>query len=76
MASATIFGMYGVDMDWINFLTHGNQFRARLDQLGFTLGNDMIKGTFGFDNNLDYTGPYGSILRTTDGISYDFKPTI
>lgn len=50
MASATIFGMYGVDSGWIDFLTHGNQFRARLDQLGFTLGNDMIKGTFGFKN--------------------------
>ena len=45
IASASVFGMYGVDTDWINFLTHGNQFRARLDQLGFTLGNDMIKGT-------------------------------
>ena len=50
MASASVFGMYGVDTDWIFFLTHGNQFRARLDQLGFTLGNDMIKGTFGFKN--------------------------
>lgn len=50
MASASVFGMYGVDSAWIDFLIHGNQFRARLDQLGFTLGNDMIKGTFGFKN--------------------------
>lgn len=50
MASASVFGMYGVESGWIDFLTHGNQFRARLNQLGFTLGNDMIKGTFGFDN--------------------------
>ena len=50
MASASVFGMYGVDTDWIFFLTHGNQFQARLETLGFTLGNDMIKGTFGFDN--------------------------
>ena len=50
MASASVFGMYGVDSDWIDFLTHGNQFQARLETLGFTLGNDMIKGTFGFDN--------------------------
>ncbi|TXJ24604.1 cell surface protein [Brachyspira aalborgi] len=50
MASASVFGMYGVDSDWIFFLTHGNQFQARLETLGFTLGNDMIKGTFGFDN--------------------------
>lgn len=50
MASASVFGMYGVDTDWITFLTDGNQFKARLETLGFTLGNDMIKGTFGFDN--------------------------
>ena len=62
MASASVFGMYGVDTDWINFLTHGNQFRARLDQLGFTLGNDTIKGTFGFDNNTGYGGAYGGLL--------------
>ena len=62
MASASVFGMYGVDTDWIFFLTHGNQFRARLDQLGFTLGNDTIKGTFGFDNNNGYGGTYGGLL--------------
>ena len=66
MASATIFGMYGVDTDWIFFLTHGNQFRARLDQLGFTLGNDTIKGTFGFDNNTGYGGAYGGLLVDND----------
>ena len=77
MASASVFGMYGVDTDWINFLTHGNQFRARLDQLGFTLGNDMIKGTFGFDNNTGYGGAYGDLLSTANGgITYDFKPSI
>ena len=76
MASASVFGMYGVDTDWIFFLTHGNQFRARLDQLGFTLGNDTIKGTFGFDNNTGYGGVYGSLFSTADGISYDFKPSI
>ena len=62
IASASVFGMYGVDTDWIDFLTHGNQFRARLDQLGFTLGNDTIKGTFGFDNNTSYGGAYGGLL--------------
>ena len=76
MASASVFGMYGVDTDWIFFLTHGNQFRARLDQLGFTLGNDTIKGTFGFDNNAGYGGVYGSLFSTADGIDYDFKPSI
>ena len=77
MASASVFGMYGVDTDWIFFLTHGNQFRARLDQLGFTLGNDTIKGTFGFNNNAGYGGVYGDLLSTANGgITYDFKPSI
>ena len=79
MASASVFGMYGVDTDWIFFLTHGNQFRARLDQLGFTLGNDTIKGTFGFDNNAGYGGVYGSLLssaETTNKMYYNFKPSI
>ena len=77
IASASVFGMYGVDSGWINFLTHGNQFRARLDQLGFTLGNDTIKGTFGFNNNAGYGGVYGSLFSTAnEGITYDFKPSI
>ena len=87
MASASVFGMYGVDTDWINFLTHGNQFRARLDQLGFTLGNDTIKGTFGFDNNTSYGGVYGDLLSKastistpaqagTSGNEYNFRPSI
>ena len=85
MASASVFGMYGADSAWIDFLTHGNQFRARMQQLGFTLGNDTIKGTFGFFNN--GRGAYGSMLSestTTDTAgdvirvegSYDFTPTI
>ena len=75
MASASVFGMYGVDTDWIFFLTHGNQFRARLDQLGFTLGNDTIKGTFGFRNK-GFGGQFGKMLNTTDGVNYNFNPTI
>ena len=86
IASASVFGMYGVNSgDWIGFLTHGNQFRARVQQLGFTLGNDTIKGTFGFFNN--GRGAWGSMLSantnevTTAGTSgrglfYDFTPTI
>nr|WP_307971049.1 hypothetical protein [uncultured Brachyspira sp.] len=88
IASASVFGMYGANSGWINFLTHGNQFRARMNQLGFTLGNDTIKGTFGFFNN--GRGAYGSMLSesTTDVEvggqtvttrlegSYDFTPTI
>ena len=75
MASASVFGMYGVDTDWINFLTHGNQFRARLDQLGFTLGNDTIKGTFGFHTDRGNVGDM--LLRNgTTGDYYNFTPTI
>ena len=82
MATTQVFGMYGVDTDWIFFLTHGNQFRARLDQLGFTLGNDTIKGTFGFDNNTGFGGTYGALLsRATattqnSGDDYNWVPTI
>ena len=86
IASASVFGMYGVNSgDWIGFLTHGNQFRARMGQLGFTLGNDTIKGTFGFFNN--GRGTWGGMLanNATDttttggpsaGLFYDFTPTI
>ena len=81
IASASVFGMYGANSGWINFLTHGNQFRARMEQLGFTLGNDTIKGTFGFFN--DGRGAYGSMLSESTatgeagtGLYYDFTPTI
>ena len=77
IVSASVFGMYGANSGWINFLTHGNQFRARMNQLGFTLGNDTIKGTFGFFN--DGRGAYGSMLSLSSNASdlyYDFTPTI
>ncbi|MEI0539626.1 cell surface protein [Brachyspira pulli] len=51
IASASVFGMYGDNSDWIDFLVHGNQLRARMNQFGFTLGNGTIKGTFGFKND-------------------------
>ncbi|PCG19689.1 cell surface protein [Brachyspira sp. G79] len=63
ISNALVFGMYGNNNDWIDFLTDGNQFRARMDQLGFTLGNNTIKGTFGFRAN---TGYLGSILSSSD----------
>ena len=62
IASASAFGMYGADNGWIDFLVHGNQLRARMDQLGFTLGNGTIKGTFGFKGN---TG--GLIMHAVSG---------
>ncbi|WP_157154849.1 cell surface protein [Brachyspira murdochii] len=64
LASASAFGMYGNGDSWIDFLVHGNQFRARMDQLGFTLGNGTIKGTFGFRAN---TSKWGSILVARTG---------
>ncbi|WP_297208372.1 cell surface protein [uncultured Brachyspira sp.] len=83
VASASVFGMYGVDGDdWINFLTHGNQFRARMDQLGFVLGNGTIKGTFGFRADTGWMGNIFNIDRaggtSATGIneySY-FNPTV
>ncbi|WP_300589816.1 cell surface protein [uncultured Brachyspira sp.] len=73
MASASAFGMYGYGDSWIDFLTHGNQFRARMDQLGFVLGNGTIKGTFGFRAN---TGWMGNILNVPTNQPTDFSPTV
>ena len=72
IASTSVFGMYGKGDAWIDFLTHGNQFRARMDQLGFVLGNGTIKGTFGFRANRGYLG---SILAATNN-TIDFRPTL
>ena len=73
LTSAQVFGMYGVDSDWIDFLTDGNQFKARLETLGFVLGNDTIRGTFGFDNG---TGePFGALIsQNANPDWYDFIP--
>ena len=74
VASMQAFGSYGVS-DWITFLTDGNRFEAKLDQLGFTLGNDTIKGTFGFHTD---KGNFGDMLlrNGTTGDYYNFIPTI
>ena len=72
IASASVFGMYGKGDSWMDFLTHGNQLRARMDQLGFVLGNGTIKGTFGFRANRGYLG---SILAATNN-TIDFRPTL
>ena len=85
VASMQVFGSYGVGSgDWITFLTDGNRFEAKLDQLGFTLGNDTIKGTFGFHEDRDM---WGAMLKPTNGTPtggtasvndffYNFVPTI
>ena len=70
IVSASVFGMYGVDSGWIDFLTHGNQFRAKMQQLGFTLGNDTIKGTFGFFN----TYSFGDMLNVPANGDATFIP--
>lgn len=77
IASTSVFGMYGKGDGWIDFLVHGNQFRARMDQLGFVLGNDTIKGTFGFKAD---KGALGAILNSdnngTSTYTTLFKPTL
>ena len=65
LASASAFGMYGNADSWIDFLVHGNQFRARMNQLGFTLGNGTIKGTFGFKS--DTSSWMANILKAQTG---------
>ena len=84
IASASAFGMYGDRDSWIDFLVHGNQFRARMDQLGFTLGNGTIKGTFGFRSQAATTylgnilfGGTGAVDLTTTisgGVGYTSEP--
>ena len=81
IASASVFGMYGANSDWIDFLVHGNQLRARMQQFGFVLGNDMIKGTVGFRSE---GTTLGAIMNTTtvtpNGSAtkqfFDFIPTV
>ena len=79
LAGTSVFGMYGVDGDdWIGFLTHGNQLRARMDQLGFVLGNGTIKGTFGFRNDKGTLGNIISNAVSGDNltVSHYFTPTV
>ena len=76
IASASAFGMYGRGDSWIDFLTHGNQLRARMDQVGFVLGNGTIKGTLGFRaNTVGFLAPqakWGNILSSgANGTSLD-----
>ena len=76
IASTSVFGMYGADSGWIDFLVHGNQLRARMQQFGFVLGNDMIRGTFGFKSE---GTTLGAILDTTTVNSkqfFNFLPTV
>lgn len=76
IASASVFGMYGKGDGWIDFLVHGNQFRARMDQLGFVLGNDTIKGTFGFKADQGYLGKIITSGLTNGTTTTAFQPTL
>ena len=71
IASASAFGMYGDQDDWIDFLTDGNQLRARMDQLGFVLGNNTIKGTLGFRSQAAGTLLGNIISGQTDNAGLD-----
>lgn len=76
IASTSVFGMYGSDSGWIDFLVHGNQLRARMQQFGFVLGNDTIRGTFGFKSE---GTTLGAIMDTKVADSkqfFDFLPTV
>ena len=71
IASTSVFGMYGDQDDWIDFLTDGNQLRARMDQVGFVLGNNMIKGTVGLRSQAAATLLGNIISGQTDNIGLD-----
>lgn len=76
IASASVFGMYGADSDWIDFLVHGNQLRARMDRLGFVLGNDMIRGTFGLTSEGTTLGAILDTKTVNSKQFFDFLPTV
>ena len=71
IASTSVFGMYGDQDDWIDFLTDGNQLRARMDQVGFVFGNNMIKGTVGLRSQAAATLLGNIISGQTDNIGLD-----
>lgn len=76
IASASVFGMYGANSDWIDFLVHGNQLRARMQQFGFVLGNDMIKGTVGFRSEGSALGAIMGTETVNSKQFFNFLPTV
>lgn len=76
IASASVFGMYGKGDGWIDFLVHGNQFRARMQQFGFVLGNDMIKGTVGFRSEGSTLGAILDTITVNSKQFFNFLPTV
>lgn len=63
IASTSVFGYYGANSDWINFLVDANQLRFRVRQMGFVLGNDMIRGVVGVRDESETS--FGAIFDST-----------
>lgn len=83
IASTSVFGYYGANSDWIDFLVDANQLRFRVRQMGFVLGNDMIRGVVGVrDESENAFGAIfsGTTVKPTDKTEYsqflNFIPTV
>ena len=76
VTASSVFGMYDADSDWVDFLTHGNQLRARVNQFGFTLGNGTIKGTFGFKGNNIIFNSNPEYPNASEHGRFQFNPTV
>lgn len=63
IASTSVFGYYGANSDWIDFLVDANQLRFRVRQMGFVLGNDMIRGVIGVRDESETA--FGAIFDST-----------
>lgn len=63
IASTSVFGYYGANSDWIGFLVDANQLRFRVRQMGFVLGNDMIRGVVGVRDESETS--FGAIFDST-----------
>ena len=72
-SAASVFGMYGFSNDWMDFLTDSSHLRARTDQLGFVLGNDTVKGTFGFKAD---TLSFGNIMSYVNNGKLSLDATV
>lgn len=63
IASTSVFGYYGANSGWIDFLVDANQLRFRVRQMGFVLGNDMIRGVVGVRDESETS--FGAIFDST-----------
>ena len=82
IASTSVFGYYGANSDWIDFLVDGNQLRFRVRQMGFVLGNDMIRGVVGVrdESETQFGAIFNAATYTPDGSAtkqfLNFIPTV